>query len=239
MSAVLDAAMGYAAAGWPTLPLKPKDKAPATRHGFKDASLDPNQLDSWFGGTNDPNIGVVTGSASGILVVDFDPRNGGEDGLAKFEQRYGQLPPTRRANTGGGGFHLLFKLPPGARVRGRSNIDKLGIDLKADGGYIVAPPSIHPSGRPYQWANDNDVAARLIGCSTSREGSTTRLRVKQHLPRAWRRQGPLRSRRAIATTICFALRFACTGRDSRQRRSRLQCTRKMPLSVCRRSMRTR
>lgn len=93
----------------------------------------------------------MTGEPSGLVVLDIDPRNGGTDALADLEQRQGPLPPTVEAITGGGGRHFYFR-HPGHRVKSRSGLAP-GVDVKADGGYVVAAPSLHGSGRSYSWAD--------------------------------------------------------------------------------------
>jgi hypothetical protein len=138
----------YRALNWPIFPLRPREKTPATSHGFKDATADRAVWARWFS-NGDAGIGLPTGITSGIAVIDIDPRNGGEESLVKIEAEHGPLPESAVSDTGGGGRHLLylvdqplrsFKLAP-------------GIDLKVDGGYIVLPPSIHPSGALYRWAS--------------------------------------------------------------------------------------
>jgi hypothetical protein len=116
-------------------------------NGHKDASIDRAKVEHWFSCYPQANIGVATGS---ILVVDVDPRNGGNQSLYELEQAYGKLPPTWRALTGGGGQHIFFAPPAGKNVQCTVLAD--GIDLKASGGYIVAPPSLHISGNQYAWS---------------------------------------------------------------------------------------
>jgi len=162
---LLTAALGYAARGWPVLPLHtPHDghcdcgkpdcqspgKHPRTKNGLKDATTNIATIRQWWIAWRDANIGVVTGAASGFDALDVDSRNGGDDSLATLLAAGGNaLPDTVEAVTGSGGRHLLFKHVNGTR----SSVGKLGrgLDFKADGGYIVAPPSLHVSGRRYQW----------------------------------------------------------------------------------------
>ena len=96
-------------------------------------------------------MGIATGHASGLIIVDVDPRNNGEDGLAALEHDHSPLPESGVVYTGGGGWHLYLRHPLARRVPNRRNIGGYpGIDLKADGGYVVAPPSKHPgTGREY------------------------------------------------------------------------------------------
>ena len=118
-------------------------------HGLKDASKDPRFIERWCAGPY--NIAVATGSISGVIVLDIDPRNGGDESLAELEAEHGALPLTWRVLTGGGGEHIYFAHPGG-------HIEKpdfaAGINLKGDGGYVIAPPSRHIAGRPYAWHVD-------------------------------------------------------------------------------------
>ena len=92
------------------------------------------------------NLGIVP--ATGLLVVDIDPRNGGRETLAQLEDRYGPLPETLSVYTGGGGEHRWYRTPHA--VPRRSALGP-GVDLKTHGGLLVAPPSVHLTGRRYQW----------------------------------------------------------------------------------------
>ena len=88
-------------------------KHPRTRHGIKDASKSKKQIRRWFKKWPDANVGVATGKASEIIVLDVDPRHGGDKSLAMLEAEFGQLPSTWRFQTGGGGEHYYFKHPGG------------------------------------------------------------------------------------------------------------------------------
>jgi bifunctional DNA primase/polymerase-like protein/primase-like protein len=93
------------------------------------------------------NIGVPTGLISRLLVVDVDPRNGAPRNRVELVDQFGPIPETAEQITGGGGMHLFF------RYSGQPVMKKLavGIDLKADGGYVLVAPSTHPSGNRYEW----------------------------------------------------------------------------------------
>ena len=95
------------------------------------------------------NIGIATGNVSKLTVLDVDPRNDGFEELREIEKKYGGFPETVKAATGGDGTHLYF------RYVGEKTSKELrqGIDIKSDGGYVVAPPSIHPNGKLYKWAD--------------------------------------------------------------------------------------
>jgi hypothetical protein len=139
----LAAARGYTARGWRIFPLSGKVPFAGTR-GCKDASSDPNSTRSWPEGCN---VGIATGG--GLVVLDVDGDDGA-DSLHELERRHGELPPTVSAVTGGGGQHFYF----GSRAI-RNSAGKLGpgLDVRGEGGYVVAPPSVHPSGRRYEWDN--------------------------------------------------------------------------------------
>jgi predicted P-loop ATPase len=137
--------------GWPVLMLRPRDKRPATKHGFKDATTDRGAVVRSWTLNPDANVGVATGEASGLAAVDVDPRNGGDDSLHEWQRLHGDLPETLAADTGGGGVHFFFQLPEGGLPSGEL---VPGIDLKAEGGYVVVAPSVHPSGGTYAWRGD-------------------------------------------------------------------------------------
>jgi putative DNA primase/helicase len=95
----------------------------------------------WWCSWQTANIGVLTGA--GLLVLDIDPKNGGKEALLRLTTRYGELPATPTVATGGGGWHFYFAVA--GTVARRIGLAR-GIDVKADGGYVVAPDSIHASG---------------------------------------------------------------------------------------------
>jgi putative DNA primase/helicase len=142
----LTAVLSYARQRLATFPLRPGAKTPLTDHGHLDATTDPGVLTDWWGRWPDANVGIAC-RPSGLVVVDVDPRNGGDDSLADLERQYGSLPATWRALTGGG-VHAIFQAPGDVPLVDGALAP--GIDLKAN-GYIVAPPSLHPNGRRYAW----------------------------------------------------------------------------------------
>lgn len=123
-------------------------------HGFHDASADADRIEGWWRKHPSANVGVTTGNASGLIVIDIDPRHGGRSSLSRLERTHGTLPRTVTALTGGGGTHLYFAAPP-APVPSHPGILS-GLDLKGEGGYVIAPPSRHASGKRYLWATDLD-----------------------------------------------------------------------------------
>jgi hypothetical protein len=131
--------------GYRVVPLKARGKQPLTKHGFKDATDDYLQISEWWEKFHDANIGVATGD--GLLVIDVDPRNGGEETLAKLLAELGPLPTDMVVRTGGGGLHYYLRYT-GPKFSKPS--DWRGIDIKYDGGYVVAPGSIHETGNEYR-----------------------------------------------------------------------------------------
>ena len=147
---VLEAALRYLALGWSVVPAAARTKRPIVAwQPYQDRAPDAAELRGWFEKRPDANIAVVTGAASGLVVLDVDPGHGGTQSLADLERRFGALPATVEAETGGGGRHIYFR-HPGTPVRNRAGIAP-GLDLRGDGGVIIAPPSIHPGGKSYRW----------------------------------------------------------------------------------------
>jgi len=118
-------------------------------HGLKNASLDGNQICEWFGNGEVLNLGIATGPESGLVVLDVDERHGGNESL----QALGELPRTATVQTGGG-RHYYFKHPKGLDIRNSTGKLGEGLDIRAAGGYAVAPPSMHVSGVRYKWLID-------------------------------------------------------------------------------------
>jgi putative DNA primase/helicase len=126
--------------------------------GVLNASSDPDVVTRWWGEVPDANIGIATGSGSNLVVLDVDGPVG-EATLAEIEYTYGSLPPTRQVKTGKG-RHLYFRRPTGATKIKSIARKPLGLDVRADGGYVIAPPSIHESGHRYVL----DCASELAEC---------------------------------------------------------------------------
>lgn len=125
-------------------------KHPRTMHGLKDASCDLAQVVEWWGQWPAANIGVRTGPESCIVVVDIDPRNGGMESWESLREHHAYEHDGPACLTGGGGMHLYFA-HPGEKVMSRSGELAEGVDVKGDGGYVVAPPSVHARGTSYAW----------------------------------------------------------------------------------------
>jgi hypothetical protein len=144
------AALAYAARGWSPIPVEPRGKRPLVPWlAYQRRVAGDDEIAAWFARWPDANVGIVTGHVSRLVVVDIDARHGGLDSLRELEQAHGLLAPTVTAITGGGGRHLYFGLDA-QTLHNRVGI-RPGIDLRGEGGYVVAPPSIHPSGARYTW----------------------------------------------------------------------------------------
>jgi len=115
--------------------------------GLLDASADTEVIARWWAQSPDANIGLATGKGSGLVVLDVDGPIG-ETSLAKMESEHGSLPPSWQVKTGKG-RHLYFRYPNNVTKVKSVARKKLGLDVRADGGYVIAPPSIHESGRRY------------------------------------------------------------------------------------------
>lgn len=171
---MLAAALSYAARGWAVFPVwaptpeggctcgdpecLDQGKHPVSHlapHGFKDATTDPAIIRRWWKRMPSANIGVAAG-ASGLCIIDIDTHNG-VDGFATWEQLKAQHPglsdETVTAVTGGGGWHLFYAGAGGQKFRAELGP---GVDVKSNGGYIVAPPSKHKSGGAYVFDPQRD-----------------------------------------------------------------------------------
>ena len=128
--------------------------------GLLDASADLSVVVRWWQRVPDANIGIATGKISDLVVVDVDGSTG-EETLAKIERKHGSLPQTWQVRTGKG-RHLYFRYPENvAKIKSVART-KLKLDVRADGGYVIAPPSIHQSGRRYAFLEDS--AKTLAEC---------------------------------------------------------------------------
>lgn len=127
-------------------------KHPRTPKGFKNATVDPDQIKRWHKRWPSSNWGLACGP-SGLAVVDIDPRNQGDNSIDDLQRQHGKLPDTVSALTGGGGEHHLYAQPTGDPVN--SGVLALGVEVKAEGGYIVIAPSNHIAGRHYHWESSS------------------------------------------------------------------------------------
>lgn len=155
MTDLLNAALAYAARGFLVFPCCPRSKIPATPHGFKDATRDERIIRMWWESVPDYNVAIAAGEDSGLYVLDVDLKVGRSLDEA-IESLGFPLPETPTVRTGGGGVQFFFAFPPGLNLSITGGRLGLGIDTRGNGGYVVAPPSIHPSGPAYSWLEFED-----------------------------------------------------------------------------------
>jgi hypothetical protein len=149
---MIEAAIELAGKGMAVFPCKPRGKSPLFQGWQQQATRDLDAVRAMWTATPAANIGIATGAASGIWVLDIDGEDG-EQSLVELELEHGDLPATVETITGGGGRHLLFRMS--RPIANSVGFVGRGLDVKGDGGLIVAPPSIHPNGRAYRWSVDN------------------------------------------------------------------------------------
>jgi hypothetical protein len=149
-SSAEQAALDYIARGWSVIPVRPRDKRPLVAwQAYQTQAASADVVRAWFAHWPRANVGLVTGRISRLVVLDIDTTHGGDASLRHLESVHGALTPTVAAITGGGGHHLYFA-HPGGFVHNKTGLVR-GVDVRGDGGYVVAPPSVHASGRPYAW----------------------------------------------------------------------------------------
>lgn len=175
-AAPLDVALSYISKSWPVFPCRSGDeeavdrvtgqtkydpetgevevlkvKTPITDNGFKAATRFAHIIRRWWQDNPTAMVGVPTGERIGAWVLDIDPRHDGHNTLVALEQEYEPLPSTLTATTASGGKHYYFRHVQG--VRNRGNLGP-GIDVRGDGGYVIAPGSVTAAGGKYEWDND-------------------------------------------------------------------------------------
>lgn len=150
----LDAAMQLAQLGFAVFPLAPGSKVPAIPSkgggkGVLDASKDLDQIRDWARRFPKANVGIACGRASGITVIDIDTNHGGMESVITLRAQKRILSPTIAVRTPSGGWHLYYRFEPGL-LNSKSKLGT-GIDLRTEGGYVVAPPSVLANGCGYHW----------------------------------------------------------------------------------------
>lgn len=180
----LDLALAYTARGWPVFPTRAKEevdewgevhapKTPLVSNGLKGASLNERIIREWWKRYPDAMVAVPTGSKIDAFALDIDNKPGGSNGfdwLDEMEAEHGPLPVTARVKTPNGGLHIFFKYAPGTRNRGSLGA---GVDIRSEGGYVVAGGSSMADGRTYEWEDPDAPIAEapdwLLGLVVRRE----------------------------------------------------------------------
>jgi hypothetical protein len=141
-------------------------KRPAMTAWQHAATVDKQTISNWYRGMYaNHGVGVATGpqpSGQNLIVIDIDEHDleqSGSDSFAKLESRYGALPETVEVATGSGGRHLYLLAPPAVEIRNDAGKRLgVGIDIRGDGGQVLAPPTVHPNGTPYRWVEGRSPA---------------------------------------------------------------------------------
>ncbi|MDR4469061.1 MAG: phage/plasmid primase, P4 family [Nitrospira sp.] len=147
----VEAALQYLEQGWSVIPLRAGGKESLVPwKDYQTTSATQKQVRDWWKECPEANVGVITGRVSGLVVIDIDGEEG-EATLAQLEFTHGALPQTRTVRTGNG-RHLYFNYP-GRPIQSSAGTLGKGVDVRADGGYVVAPPSMHQNGTRYCWTS--------------------------------------------------------------------------------------
>ena len=148
MNQFMKAALEYADRGWRVFPVKPKHKAPPLISDWPNkTTTDPEQIKRWWHHWPSANVAIATGG--GLIVVDIDFGRGGAHSIRGLGEKH-QIPTTPTVKTPGPGCHLYFQ-NIGAEMGNKENLLP-GLDLRGAGGYVIAPPSVHPNGGIYIWS---------------------------------------------------------------------------------------
>jgi hypothetical protein len=148
------AALALAARKIAIFPVQPRAKVPACEHGCLAATVDAATIHTWWRERPDCNIGIACGATSGIFAIDIDGPDG-ECALRELEAEHGELPASIETITPRPGRHVYFKMPSALVLKNSTGRVADHIDVRATGGYTLAPPSIHPSGKRYAWSVDS------------------------------------------------------------------------------------
>lgn len=148
MATISEYAAEYVNNGWSILPVRPDEKRPYMSNWlqYQNSRATPDMVDSWFSNLTGAGIGLVTGKISNVVVLDVEAWC-----KVPIDELLKRYPTQMVARSGGGGYHLYYTYPQGVgRVANRVGIFD-GADLRADGGFIVLPPTRHPNGKQYEW----------------------------------------------------------------------------------------
>jgi hypothetical protein len=157
LSPIGRAALKMAGHGFAVFPVEARGKRPVTPNGLKDAKRDPAAIAACWTKHPHLNVAVATGAASGIVVLDVDGEEGW-DSLLALQEEHQDLPDTLSVKTPGGGHHFYFQ-HPGVEVRNTAGFPREFLDVRGDGGYVVAPPSVGSGGRKYEVDEELPIAS--------------------------------------------------------------------------------
>lgn len=153
---IVDKVLEYVDLGWSILPVKPDEKRPYMSNWvqYQKTRADRDMVNSWFSSLSNAGVGLVTGRVSGVIVLDVE-----HDCPIPIEDILKKYPTEMVSKSGGGGRHLFYSYPQGVgRISNRVRIFE-GADLRADGGFIVLPPTLHASGDRYEWLRRGPMGA--------------------------------------------------------------------------------
>jgi hypothetical protein len=151
---MLEAALDLAALGFAVFPCLPQSKEPATKRGFYDATTNPATIRRWFGSPAQYNVAIRTGLASAVWILDVDGPEGATS-LRALQDEHDALPATRQAKTARG-LHLWWRTD--SPVQCSAGRVAPHIDVRGDNGYVVTPPSVHPTGHIYRWSSTDPLS---------------------------------------------------------------------------------
>lgn len=168
MSILLESALELWRNGFSVIPAHPGSKRPLVPWiEYQSRRPTKEEIYRWWQQYPNANIGIVTGKISGVVVIDLDLDKGGNESGARI---YEQAPTDLIVKTGRGGYHLYYHYPEDVdHIPNRVGLLP-GVDIRADGGYVVVPPSVHSSGRLYEWTRHGEpgkLPPHLVGLLTS------------------------------------------------------------------------
>lgn len=160
LSALGQSAVLLANTGFHVFPVAVRAKVPVTPNGLKDATQDIERIVRFWSAHPEHNVAIRCGMESDLVVLDVDGEEG-MDSLTELEKQYGSLPKTASVVTPRGGQHYYFR-HPGIEIKNTAGYPGLGLDIRGDGGYVLAPPSIGPTSKRYE-QDDQSPPAEMPG----------------------------------------------------------------------------
>ena len=145
--------------GIAVLPCNSHTKAPLTVHGCLDATTDPSQIKQWWATSPHAMLGIATGKISGLFVLDVDTHGdtNGYASLSALEAEHEKLPDTYQVETASGGRHYYFRYPENRTIKNSAGKVGKGLDIRGDGGYVIAAPSVREDGKSYRVYHDAEI----------------------------------------------------------------------------------